>query len=49
MKVSGRGEYDHSGTITVLEDLAKLEIKKPTLRYLRGEELITHLGLEYYN
>jgi len=31
MKVSGRGEYDHSGIITVLEDLAKVEIKKPTL------------------
>jgi myo-inositol-1-phosphate synthase len=22
---------------------------KNTLRYLRGEELITHLGLEYYD
>jgi len=31
MKVSGRGEYDHSGIITVLEDLAKTEIKKPSL------------------
>jgi 2-hydroxy-3-oxopropionate reductase len=29
MKVSGRGEYDHSGIITVLEDLAKLQVKKP--------------------
>jgi 2-hydroxy-3-oxopropionate reductase len=28
MKVSGRGEYDHSGILTVLEDLAKVEIKK---------------------
>lgn len=31
MKVSGRGEYDHSGIIIVLEDLAKTEIKKPSL------------------
>jgi len=31
MKASGRGEYDHSGIITVLEDLAKVEVKK-TLR-----------------
>jgi len=22
---------------------------KNTLRYLRGEELITHLGIEYYD
>jgi len=22
---------------------------KNTLRYMRGEELITHLGLEYYD
>ena len=29
MKVSGRGEYDHSGIITMLEDLARTEIKKP--------------------
>jgi 2-hydroxy-3-oxopropionate reductase len=28
MKVSGRGEYDHSGIVTVLEDLAKIEVKK---------------------
>jgi hypothetical protein len=28
--VSGRGEYDHSGIITVLEDLAKAEVKKST-------------------
>jgi len=28
MKVSGRGEYDHSGIITVLEELAKMEVKK---------------------
>lgn len=28
MKASGRGEYDHSGIITVLEDLAKVEVKK---------------------
>jgi len=28
MKVSGRGEYDHSGIITVLEELAKTEVKK---------------------
>ena len=28
MMVSGRGEYDHSGILTVLEDLAKVEIKK---------------------
>ena len=27
MKVSGRDEYDHSGIITVLEDLAKFEVK----------------------
>lgn len=27
MKVSGRGEYDHSGIITILEDLAKFEVK----------------------
>jgi 2-hydroxy-3-oxopropionate reductase len=30
MKASGRGEYDHSGIITVLEDLAKAEVKKST-------------------
>jgi 2-hydroxy-3-oxopropionate reductase len=28
MKVWGRGEYDHSGIITVLQDLAKAETKK---------------------
>jgi len=28
MKVAGRGEYDHSGIITVLEDLAKVEVKR---------------------
>jgi 2-hydroxy-3-oxopropionate reductase len=28
MKVWGRGEYDHSGIITVLQELAKLETKK---------------------
>jgi len=28
MRVSGRGEYDHSGIMTVLEDLAKIEVKK---------------------
>jgi 2-hydroxy-3-oxopropionate reductase len=28
MKVGGRGEYDHSGIITVLQELAKLETKK---------------------
>ncbi|MGA2784929.1 MAG: 2-hydroxy-3-oxopropionate reductase [Candidatus Bathyarchaeia archaeon] len=27
MKVSGRGDFDHSGIITVLEDLAKFEVK----------------------
>jgi len=31
MKFSGRGEYDHSGIITVLEELAKTEIKKQSL------------------
>jgi 2-hydroxy-3-oxopropionate reductase len=29
MKTAGRAEYDHSGIITVLEDLAKSEVKKP--------------------
>jgi 2-hydroxy-3-oxopropionate reductase len=28
MKVWGRGEYDHSGIITVIQDLAKVETKK---------------------
>jgi len=28
MKAGGRGEYDHSGIITVLQELAKLETKK---------------------
>ncbi|MGB9023751.1 MAG: 2-hydroxy-3-oxopropionate reductase [Candidatus Bathyarchaeia archaeon] len=28
MKTLGRGEYDHSGIITILEDLAKAEVKK---------------------
>ncbi len=28
MKVGGRGDYDHSGIITVLQDLARLETKK---------------------
>jgi len=28
MKSCGRGEYDHSGIITVLEDLAKVQLKK---------------------
>jgi len=28
MKTLGRGEYDHSGIITILEDLAKAEAKK---------------------
>ena len=28
MKVSGRGEYDHSAIVTFLEDLAKVEVKK---------------------
>ena len=28
MMTSGRGEYDHSGIITVLEDLARAEVKK---------------------
>ena len=27
MKVAGRGDFDHSGIITVLEDLAKFEVK----------------------
>jgi 2-hydroxy-3-oxopropionate reductase len=27
MKVTGRGDYDHSGIITVLEELAKYEVK----------------------
>jgi 2-hydroxy-3-oxopropionate reductase len=27
MKVAGRGDYDHSGIITVLEELAKCEVK----------------------
>ncbi len=27
MRVAGRGEYDHSGVITILEDLAKVEVK----------------------
>lgn len=31
MKASGRDEYDHSGIITVLEDLAGVEVKKATL------------------
>jgi 2-hydroxy-3-oxopropionate reductase len=31
MKVSGRGEYDHSAIMTVLEDLARVEVKKPPL------------------
>ncbi len=31
MKSSGRGEYDHSGIITVIEDLARVEVKKATL------------------
>lgn len=30
MKASGQGEYDHSGIITVLEDLARAEVKKST-------------------
>jgi 2-hydroxy-3-oxopropionate reductase len=28
MKASGRGEYDHSGIITLLEDFAKVEVRK---------------------
>lgn len=28
MKTQGRGEYDHSGILTLLEDLAKTEVKK---------------------
>jgi 2-hydroxy-3-oxopropionate reductase len=28
LKVSVRGEYDHSGIIAVLEDLANAEVKK---------------------
>jgi len=32
MKTAGRGEYDHSGIITVLEDLAKVEVKKLSLQ-----------------
>lgn len=31
MKVLGRGEYDHSGIITLLEDLARVEVKKSSL------------------
>jgi len=31
MKVAGRGEYDHSGIITVIEDLAKTQVRKPNL------------------
>ncbi len=27
MKVAGRGDFDHSGIITILEDLAKFEVK----------------------
>jgi 2-hydroxy-3-oxopropionate reductase len=27
MKVAGRGDFDHSGIITILEDLAKIEVK----------------------
>lgn len=27
MKVSGRGDYDHTGIITVIEDLAKMQLK----------------------
>jgi len=29
MNVSGLGEHDHSAIITVLEDLAKVQVKKP--------------------
>ena len=31
MKASGRGEYDHSGILTVLEDLARMEHRKQTV------------------
>ena len=27
MRAAGRGDYDHSGIITILEDLAKVEVK----------------------
>ena len=30
MKVLGRGETDHSAIVTLLEDLAKVEVRKPT-------------------
>jgi 2-hydroxy-3-oxopropionate reductase len=29
VNVSGLGEHDHSAIITVLEDLAKVQVKKP--------------------
>lgn len=32
MKASGRGEYDHSGILTVVEDLARMGSTKPTIR-----------------
>jgi 3-hydroxyisobutyrate dehydrogenase-like beta-hydroxyacid dehydrogenase len=27
MRAAGRGDYDHSGIVTILEDLAKVEVK----------------------
>jgi len=30
MKVLNRGETDHSAIVTLLEDLAKVEVRKPS-------------------
>ena len=35
--------------LQVMRDIARYQLHEPLLRYLKGEELITHLGLEYYD